>query len=80
MSYDKIFGYDWEDIQKAQQKEPWRKSIDLSKSPTTNVDHLEADKALLLQHGEEKLRSMGFYGVIDRLERAGFLYKKVERI
>lgn len=64
----KIFGYDWEKIQRGQQGDKRALSgppIDLSKpakKPAT-----DQDRALLAEHGEAGLRERGLYGVLDRL-------------
>lgn len=66
---DKIFGYEWTDIQRAQQGGKLARSVDLSKP----VDHslMPGDLELLAQHGIEGLQAKGFAGVIDRLNRNG---------
>lgn len=64
----RIFGYEWADIQRAQQKlGSLNRSFDVSKSsgaqPAT-----DADRKLLEQHGSvEALRAAGLHGVVDRL-------------
>ncbi len=61
-----IFGYSWEQIQAAQQGKP------LISKPLTKTMSLctQDDIDLLVKYGPQKLRDMGFYGVIDRLQRA----------
>jgi hypothetical protein len=62
----KILGYDWERIQAVQRKErPLHDTI-----PTDRVARPKAtpeDYELLEKHGEDGLREMGFFGVLDRL-------------
>jgi hypothetical protein len=67
---NKIFGYDWSDIQRAQQggRLP-RNIIDASAPPRVEVT--EADRALFEKHGSlEALEAAGFYGTADRLRRS----------
>jgi len=62
---DKVFGYEWEDIQKMQQKKDVPRTINLStdgKQPAT-----EADYKMLEKHGVDGLRKLEYYGVLDRL-------------
>lgn len=65
----KIVGHSWEAIQRAQQGGRLDNRVDTSKP----VDHslMFGDLELLEQHGIEGLRSMGYFGVIDRLQRNG---------
>lgn len=64
-----IVGHTWEAIQRAQQGGRLHDRIDTSKP----LDHsLHAgDVDLLAKHGLSGLQSMGFAGVIDRLQRNG---------
>jgi len=65
---DKIFGYEWDDIQAAQQKRgSLQKTIDIS-SATGRPPATDADRELLAKHGIDGLKEMGFFGVIDRLD------------
>jgi hypothetical protein len=64
MSNDNIFGYSWSDIQRAQQGGRLSRPIDTSKQ---SPDYTESDRALLAEHGEQGLRDMGYFGVLDRL-------------
>lgn len=64
-----IFGYSWEDIQRAQRGGRLGRSI--QPSPGDDRTRLEADRALLEKHGADGLRDLGFFGCIDRLQRAG---------
>lgn len=66
---DKILGHDWADIQRAQQGGRLAHAIDTSKPPTS--DATPDDLALLERHGIDGLRALGFWGVLDRLQRAG---------
>ena len=60
-----IFGYTWEEIKNAQQGKPLGK-------PVKNYYNIctEDDIKLFIQYGEQGLRDIGFYGVLDRLQRA----------
>ena len=66
MNNDKILGYDWSDIQRAQQGGRLGKAIDLSRPPN-NPASIQ-DRELLALHGMEGLQKLGLYGVIDRLQ------------
>lgn len=72
----KIFGYDWEDIQRAQKGGRLHKPVDTSKpagsAPT------QQDLALLAEHGEDGLRRLQFFGALDRLARAGLVSREGE--
>ena len=72
---EKIFGYDWADIQRAQQGGRLHRTIDTSKSPysANTAEQLESDVKLLEQYGEAGLRKMAYFGVLDRLKRAGYI-------
>jgi hypothetical protein len=69
--HDTIFGYDWSDIQRAQQGGRLsRTTIDTSVPP--HVEVTPADRALFEKHGTLKaLETAGFYGTADRIRRAG---------
>ena len=70
MGENKIFGHDWEDIQRAQQGGRLHKRLDTSKP----IDHspTEDDLALHKKHGSIKaLQDAGFHGTVDRLVRSG---------
>lgn len=75
---DNIFGYTFEEIKAAQQGERLGRVIDTSKpepfdpAPFDPVQE-RADVKLLHGLGEAKLRELGYMGVIDRLERGGYL-------
>jgi hypothetical protein len=65
-----IFGYAWSDIQRAQQGGRLGRAVDtsvpVSSAPT------EEDRALLAQHGGNRLDALeaaGMYGAADRLRR-----------
>lgn len=66
-----IFGYSWEDIQRAQQGGRLARAVDTSKPAADDRAHLEADRALLAKHGAGGLEALGFFGCIGRLQRAG---------
>lgn len=71
---DLIFGYTWEEIHAAQQGALLGKTI----SHRGVYDHPceKNDVDLLIIHGLKGLQEMGFYGVIDRLFRAGLIDNK----
>ena len=60
----RIFGYEWSDIQRAQQGGRLSRPVDTSKPAP---DYTESDRALLAEHGEQGLRDMGYHGVLSRL-------------
>lgn len=68
---NKVFGYEWEDIKRAQQREQTLSRQILG--PIKFPDVTDEDRELLSAHGAEGLRRMGFNGVIDRLARAGLI-------
>ena len=69
MSDQKIFGYDWADIQRAQNggrlSRPITRSVD--------IDHRESDRIALETHGIEGLKKLGYFGVLDRLKTTGVI-------
>lgn len=69
-----IFGYTFEEIKIAQQGGRLGRVIDTSK-PQQFDSVQERDLSLLSEHGETKLREMGYMGVIDRLGRGGYLIR-----
>jgi hypothetical protein len=63
-----IFGHRWEDIQRAQRGGRLAHRIDTSAPISHAVT--EVDRALLEKHGSiAALKSAGFFGTADRLER-----------
>ena len=72
-----IFGYTFAEINAAQHGERLGRVIDTSKPPTDDAAHAESDLKLLAQYGEQKLRDMGYMGVVSRLERSGKLSSNV---
>ncbi len=70
---NKIFGYTFEEIQIAQQGGRLGQSVNVSKPEPFDPVRERADLDLLYGYGEVKLREMGYLGVIDRLERGGYL-------
>lgn len=66
----KIFGHDWADIQRAQQGGQLHRPVVRRNEPETL---LPGDVDLLEKHGAAGLHSLQFFGVIDRLRRAGLL-------
>ena len=69
-----IFGYTFEQIQRAQQGGRLNNAVDTTKEASPDGD-LRADQLLLAKHGLDGLRTLGYMGVVDRLERAGLLVK-----
>lgn len=66
---DRIFGYDWADIQRSQQRGRLSRPIDLSKASDPVVS--DTDRELLAKHGSiEALEAAGLFGVADRFRRA----------
>ncbi len=68
-----IFGYTFDEILKAQQGERLGRAIDTSKPEPFDPVQERADLKLLVEYGEAKLRELGYFGVIDRLARGGYL-------
>lgn len=73
-----IFGYSWGQIKSVQQggKSLTSEKIDLSKpakKPAT-----DKDRELLALHGENGLREMGMFGVLDRLNLPLFAENKTK--
>ena len=66
----KIFGYEWEDIQRAQQGGRLRAAV-VSTSPKPYAT--EADITLLATEGEQWLRLHKYDGVLDRLKNSGII-------
>ena len=73
----KIFGYDWEDIQRAQQGGRLSRPV----VPSDGISKLqaEADDEALAQFGVQGLVDRGFFGVIDRLRRSGKIQRESYR-
>jgi hypothetical protein len=71
---DLIFGYTWEQIQRAQQG--GRLSDPIPPVDPNAPILKDGDLDLLEKHGMEGLEEMEFYGVIDRLKRAGITNKE----
>lgn len=70
-----ILGYTWDEINAVQHKTgTLSKRIDTSKPATIyDKDNASKDLELLSTHGKDKLREMGYFGVLDRLTRAGLI-------
>lgn len=69
MNEQKIFGYAWSDIQRAQQGGRLARTIDTSAQP--NVTVTDADRELLARHGSvSALEAAGYHGTADRLRRS----------
>lgn len=67
---ERIFGYDWEDIQRMQQRQYNRP---LTEGPLELPKATEEDKKLLQEFGEVALREKGLCGVLDRLFNSGLI-------
>lgn len=71
----KIFGRDWKQIQSAQQGG----SLDIPvRHEDDIVKYRKADLNLLKKYGTDGLRKMEYFGVLDRLKRAGMIPKEVK--
>ena len=63
-----IFGYTWEEIDRAQRGGGLARAIaHHQENPTAKP----SDRELLEKHGEDGLMAMGFFGVLDRLKTSG---------
>ena len=70
---DLIFGYTWEEIQAAQQGKPLT-HVPPGKTEGANAGpSLPGDIDLLTRLGLKELETRGYFGVIDRLARAGII-------
>lgn len=69
---NKFFGYDWDDIQRAQQGGRLSRPV-VRTDDDINPDRLAHDRALLAQYGANGLRKLEYFGVLDRLQRAGLI-------
>ena len=67
---DLIFGYTWEQIQKAQQGGVLAQILTLTAKAATSDICTKSDLDLFIKHGESGLEDKQFYGVIDRLKQA----------
>ena len=74
-----IFGYTWSEIQALQHKEKVRRLVVQESVEAQDAKHLEKDKALLAEFGEEALIQKGFHGTLARLRRAGLLSDMEDR-
>jgi hypothetical protein len=63
-----IFGYTWEEIDRAQRGGGLARAIAQFESPKSAT---ATDEQLLAEHGKDGLMAMGFFGVIDRLTTSG---------
>ena len=75
---NEIFGYTFEEIRVAQQGGRLGRVIDTSNPIPIDPVREQADLKLLVEHGDAKLREMGYMGVVDRLERNGYLSSNPE--
>lgn len=66
---DEIFGYSWADIRRAQQGGRLVRPVVRTESQGPSREDIE----LLQIHGADELRSNGFHGTLDRLQRAGLI-------
>lgn len=60
-----IFGFTWEEIQQMQQKQYQRPTIS---GPVHRKHATKEDFELLKKHGEDGLRKLQFFGVLDRIQ------------
>jgi hypothetical protein len=67
---EKIFGYDFADIQRAQAGGRLE-SRTYTPSPLPTAD--ARDIELLKEYGEEELRNRGLHGILDRLKNSGLI-------
>ena len=65
-----IFGYTWEQIQKAQQGGTLQSFVPFD---IPQIVCTKEDIALFEEYGESGLKEKQFYGVIDRLAKAGII-------
>lgn len=66
----KIFGYEWDDIRRMQQKLP---PLEMPDQKVVKKICTQRDLDMLFKYGERGLKDRGYYGIIDRLQRAGIL-------
>ncbi len=67
---EKIFGYEWEEIQ-ARQQGTYKAPV--IRGPVKKPEATASDKTLLSEFGEEGLREKQFFGVLDRLHNSGLI-------
>lgn len=65
-----IFGYTWEQIQKAQQRQDFREYV---VGETNKPQATEDDVKLLVDKGLQWLKDRQFFGVLDRLKNSGII-------
>ena len=70
---DLIFGYTWEEIQRAQQGGQLRQILPLETKAATDDICSATDLDLFKQHGKDGLIAMQYHGTLDRLARAGLI-------
>ena len=68
-----IFGYTWDEIRDAQQGKPLKRELPQKEPGAEDDICLPMDVSLLAGHGLIELENRGYYGVIDRLARAGII-------
>ena len=73
MTDNLIFGYKWEDIQQAQQGEALSKIVPLAAAMAKDDICTEKDLELVETIGIAGIKEKGFFGVLDRLQRAGII-------
>jgi hypothetical protein len=73
-----IFGYTWNEIKAAQQGARLEKRPPAKKE--TDSILLKGDVELLEQYGLKKLEKFGYFGIIDRLTRAGLVPDEYKNI
>lgn len=69
----KIFGYDWEDIQRMQRGEKVGRAVP---GGDTRPRATEGDIGMLEEWGVEGLVARQYWGVLDRLVRSGIIEDK----
>lgn len=68
---NRIFGYEWDDIQRAQRGGRLNSAVDTSHPPQINPEQLATARKLLAEHGADWLVANAMHGAIDALRRAG---------
>ena len=70
---DLIFGYTWEEIQRAQQGGQLRQILPLEAAMAKDDICSAEDLSLFQEHGKNGLITLGYFGTLDRLKRAGII-------
>lgn len=66
----RIFGYTWEEIDRAQRGGGLTRAIAHFEDPKPAS---MGDMELFREHGKDGLMAMGFFGVLDRLKTSGII-------